>query len=72
MKIGVQELMIVLFIVLILFGPRQIPRLSKIFGRSIKSFKDGINSDDEELGDDVKEVKAEKAEKAEAGTAVEE
>ncbi|MEE3486731.1 MAG: twin-arginine translocase TatA/TatE family subunit [Bulleidia sp.] len=42
MKIGPQELLIVLIIVIILFGPTQIPKLTKMFGKSVKSFKEGM------------------------------
>lgn len=41
-KIGPQELLIVLIIVIILFGPTQIPKLTKMFGKSVKSFKEGM------------------------------
>lgn len=52
MKISMNELLIVLAIVVIIFGPRQIPKLSKMFGKTVKSFKDGINSmEDEEDSD---------------------
>ena len=53
MKLGVQELIIILVIVVVLFGPTQIPKLTKMFGKSIKSFKDGMseeNGDKEEDG----------------------
>lgn len=36
MKISVQELLIVLAIVLIIFGPTQIPKLMKLFKKSKK------------------------------------
>lgn len=47
MKFGVTELIIVLVIVVVLFGPTQIPKLTKMFGKSIKSFKDGISGDED-------------------------
>lgn len=47
MKIGVSELLIVLAIVLLLFGPSQIPKLTKMFGKGVKSFKDGLEGADE-------------------------
>ena len=43
MKIGMNELLVILFIVVILFGPTQIPKLTKMFGKSIKGFKEGID-----------------------------
>ena len=42
MKLGVTELLIVLAVVIILFGPSQIPKLTKMFGKSVKNFKDGM------------------------------
>lgn len=48
MKISMQELLIVLAIVVIIFGPRQIPKLSKMFGNTVKNFKDGMNTKNEE------------------------
>jgi len=53
MKIGTTELLIILLVVVILFGPTQIPKLTKMFGQSIKSFKDGM-----EDGADNKETKS--------------
>lgn len=42
MKFGPTELIIILVVVIILFGPTQIPKLTKMFGKSVKSFKDGM------------------------------
>ena len=42
MKFGVTELLIILAVVVILFGPSQIPKLTRMFGKSVKSFKDGM------------------------------
>ena len=47
MKIGVQELIIVLIVVIVIFGPTQIPKLSKMFGKSVKSFKEGMSEEEE-------------------------
>lgn len=45
MKIGFQELIIILLIVLVIFGPTQIPKLMRMFGKSIKSFKDAVEGE---------------------------
>lgn len=42
MKFGPTELIVILLIVIVLFGPTQIPKLTKMFGKSVKSFKDGM------------------------------
>ena len=47
MKIGMNELVVILLIVVILFGPTQIPKLTKMFSKSIKGFKEGIGSEEE-------------------------
>lgn len=44
-KFGATELIIILLIVLVLFGPKQLPKLSKMFGKSIKGFKEGMQED---------------------------
>mgnify|MGYP004706637579 CR=1 FL=1 len=47
-KIGTQELLVIFAIVLVIFGPKQLPKLGKTFGRTIKGFKDGIDESKEE------------------------
>ena len=51
MRIGPQELLIVLVIVIIIFGPTQIPKLTKMFGKSVKGFRDGMAEDEEPKND---------------------
>lgn len=54
-KLGTTELLAILVIVIVIFGPKQLPKLSKMFGKTIKNFKEGMSdnkdsdkSDDEE------------------------
>ena len=54
-KLGTTELLVILVIVIVIFGPKQLPKLSKMFGKAIKNFKEGMSdnkdsdkSDDEE------------------------
>ena len=64
MKIGMQELIIILVVVIIIFGHTQIPKLTKMFGKSVKSFKDGMEeAEAEEVPEGKKAPKAKKAEK---------
>ncbi|ETP72456.1 Sec-independent protein secretion pathway component [Lachnospiraceae bacterium JC7] len=67
MRIGTQELIIILAIVVIVFGPTQIPKLTKMFGKSVKSFRDGVSEAEaeEEKKDETKvsETKAAEDEK---------
>lgn len=46
-NIGAQELLIILFILVLLFGATKIPALARGLGKSVKEFKKGINEDDE-------------------------
>lgn len=43
MRIGPTELMLVLAIVVIIFGPKQLPKLAKMIGKSTKAFKEGVD-----------------------------
>lgn len=46
--IGVQELVLVLIIILILFGGSKLPELSKGIGESIKNIRKGFQDDKKE------------------------
>ncbi len=61
MKPGMMELLVVLLIVVVIFGPTQIPKLTKMIGKSIKNLRAGM-SDDEDDGK-AKETKEDTAEK---------
>ena len=58
MKISPQELLIVLAIVVLIFGPTQIPKISKMMGKSIHNFKKGMDDDtdpEEQVNDEKEE-----------------
>ena len=61
MKIGTTELIIILVVVIIIFGPTQIPKLTKMFGKSVKSFKDGMEETEEALDEEADKDKKAKA-----------
>ena len=48
MKLGTQELIVILLIVVVIFGPTQIPKLAKMFGKGAKEFKKGFAEDGED------------------------
>jgi sec-independent protein translocase protein TatA len=48
MRISTNELLIVLLIVLVIFGPKQLPKLGKMFGKTMKGFKEGVTDDEDE------------------------
>lgn len=43
MKLGTTELLVLLAIVVVIFGPTQLPKLSKMFGKSVKNFRDSVS-----------------------------
>lgn len=49
--IGASELILILIIALILFGPGKLPEIGKALGRGVRDFKDalnGVNDDPED------------------------
>ncbi len=48
MKLGTTELIVILLIVIVIFGPSQIPKLTRMFGKSVKNFKEGMEETDED------------------------
>jgi sec-independent protein translocase protein TatA len=42
MRASTTELLIVLLVVIVLFGPKQLPKLGKMLGASLKGFKEGM------------------------------
>ena len=61
MKIGTTELIIILVVVIIIFGPTQIPKLTRMFGKSVKNFKDGMEETEEALDEEADKDKKAKA-----------
>ncbi len=48
MDIGVPELLIILVIVVLLFGPRRIGQVASELGKGIRSFRDELSGKDEQ------------------------
>lgn len=59
-KIGTTELLVVLAIVLIIFGPKALPKLGRSLGKTLGSFRKGMNDDED---DDEEEVVVKKKKK---------
>jgi len=56
--IGQPELIIIIFIVLLFFGPSRLPKLSKTLGESARALRDGFTGgkNDKSLKDITREV----------------
>lgn len=55
MKAGIWELLIVLAIALLIFGPKALPKLGKSLGKTVGNFKKGLGEDED---DDEEETTA--------------
>ena len=53
--LGMQELIIVMIIVVVLFGATRLPQLGSGIGKAIRNFKDGINDISEKEIEESKE-----------------
>ena len=66
-SIGMPEMIIILVVALIIFGPRKLPELGKSLGRSLNEFKKASNELRNTLEDEIKvEEKKEQREKMQA------
>lgn len=59
-KIGTGELILILAIALIIFGPAKLPEIGKSIGEAIGQFKSHANKVSEDLNAEVKDSKDEK------------
>ncbi len=59
MSIGIFQVMIIVLLVVLLFGAGRVPRMMEDLGKGIKSFKKGLN---EEENSKPKEIEASKSE----------
>ncbi len=49
MNLGMPEILVILVIALLLFGPKKLPELGRSLGQSIREFKKGASEIKEEL-----------------------
>jgi sec-independent protein translocase protein TatA len=56
-NIGPLEIVIILIIALIVFGPKRLPELGRSMGKGMREFKNSLTSDkDDDDDDDVREL----------------
>jgi sec-independent protein translocase protein TatA len=63
--LGMQELLVILVIVIVLFGATRLPEIGKGIGQAIKNFKKGVSEPDEIDVTPKKEAKKEELDKKE-------
>ena len=56
-RVGPTELIIILVIVMLIFGVGRLPEIGGALGKSIRSFKKSVTTDEEEVSDVVKSIK---------------
>jgi sec-independent protein translocase protein TatA len=52
--LGVPELMVMLVIALVIFGPSKLPQIGSGLGKAIRDFKKGVTEKDDEAEPEVK------------------
>ncbi|MCC6546534.1 twin-arginine translocase TatA/TatE family subunit [Candidatus Sumerlaeota bacterium] len=50
--LGTPELIIILLAILLIFGPSQLPKLGRMFGRGVRDFRDATKAMEESADDD--------------------
>jgi len=46
-KLGAPEIILIVVVLLLLFGPKYLPKLGQSVGNTIRGFKEGLTGDDE-------------------------
>jgi sec-independent protein translocase protein TatA len=66
-NIGLQELIVILIIVLIIFGPKNLPKIGQALGRSLREFKNATRSlsEDSDQNESEKKQSSDKPDKNE-------
>ncbi|MBO7511208.1 MAG: twin-arginine translocase TatA/TatE family subunit [Bacteroidales bacterium] len=54
MNLGTGEIILIALVILLLFGAKRLPELAKSVGKSVKSFKSGLNEVEKEIMDEDK------------------
>ncbi|MBA3348403.1 MAG: twin-arginine translocase TatA/TatE family subunit [Actinobacteria bacterium] len=50
--IGIWEILILLLVVLLVFGPKRLPEMGRSLGKGMREFKDSISGDDKDDDDE--------------------
>lgn len=73
--LGMPELLIILAVALLIFGPKNLPKLGSALGRTVKNLREGMGGGKQELEEEVAEeekpVRKKKKKKASGSEAAE-
>ena len=50
--LGVPELVVILLIALLVFGPKNLPKLGSALGKTVKNVREGMEGEDDETDED--------------------
>lgn len=48
---GVPELLIILVVILLIFGPKNLPKLGSALGKTVKNLRDGMGAGEKEINE---------------------
>lgn len=51
--IGIPELLIILVVVLLIFGPKNLPKLGSALGKTVKNLREGMGGDKQDAEEDT-------------------
>jgi sec-independent protein translocase protein TatA len=66
-SVGMPELLIIMVIAVLVFGPRRLPELGKAVGQTINEFKKGASNLNDRLDEEVKRESAGQADSTRQG-----
>lgn len=63
--IGIPELLIILAVALLIFGPKNLPKLGSALGKTVKNLRDGMGGSAKEAEEEIEEEEIEEVEEEE-------
>lgn len=71
-KLGPLEIVVILVVVLLIFGPKNLPKLGSAIGKSVKNLREGLDSGKKDKEDIEEAAKKQAGETVKAAEAAEE
>ena len=63
--LGIPELVLIVVVVMLIFGPKNLPKLGKAVGETVKSVREGMESETNEQKSEAEVVEDEESKKSE-------